>query len=190
MRWSLITTLLTAAYSVTTTLAIPADTDTITTTDDVASSDRRPNPGRRWVHPGVFISRPQLDFIRSKIKRNAEPWASAYTNMLTNFTQTSLDRVPAPVVNVECGSSSVPNIGCTPERQDALAAYAMSLAWYVSNEEKYAKKAVQYFDAWSYTLKSHNNSNAPLQSGWSAASWSRAAEIIRHTYRGEPKNGS
>ncbi|PVF92039.1 secreted protein [Serendipita vermifera] len=214
MRWSIIATLLTSAFSVTTTLASPADTttDTTTTTTNVTtdttttttnitdtsttttnittdnlSADRRrpwrphkPNP---WVHPGVFISRGQLDFIRSKIRRRQEPWSSAYTAML-NATIASLDRTPTPFVNVECGSSSVPNIGCTQERQDALAAYAMSLAWYVSNEEKYAKKAVDYFNAWSYTLKSHNNSNAPLQSGWSAASWSRAAEIIRHTYRG------
>jgi hypothetical protein len=36
-------------------------------------------------------------------------------------------------------------------------------------------------DAWSAEITGHNNSNAPLQSGWTGAVWPRAAEIIKHT---------
>lgn len=43
---------------------------------------------------------------------------------------------------------------------------------------------VSYMNAWAQTIKDHTNSNAPLQTGWSGASWARAAEIIRHTYNG------
>lgn len=43
---------------------------------------------------------------------------------------------------------------------------------------------VSYMNAWAQTIKDHTNSNAPLQTGWSGASWARAAEIIRHTYSG------
>ncbi len=39
-------------------------------------------------------------------------------------------------------------------------------------------------DAWSGTITDHTNSNAPLQSAWSASTWPRAAEIIRYTYTG------
>ena len=41
-------------------------------------------------------------------------------------------------------------------------------------------------DAWSATLKSHTNSNAPLQTGWAGSVWPRAAEIIKYTYSGWP----
>ena len=39
-------------------------------------------------------------------------------------------------------------------------------------------------NAWAKTLKQHADSNSKLQEGWSAASWSRAAEIIAHTNAG------
>lgn len=96
----------------------------------------------------------------------------------------SLSRTPSPTTTVECGPTSTPNIGCTAERQDALAAYAMSLAYYISGSSTYATKAISYMNAWAQTIKSHTNSNAPLQTGWAGASWARAAEIIRHTYSG------
>ncbi|KIM25094.1 hypothetical protein M408DRAFT_331396 [Serendipita vermifera MAFF 305830] len=134
-------------------------------------------------HPGVFLDRAQLEFIRLNVNLGLDPWKSAYKDMM-NSSLAALDRPATPFVNVECGSNSNPDIGCKAERQDALASYAMSLAWVITRNHTYADKAISYFNAWSYTLQSHNNSNAPLQSGWSGASWTRAAEIIRYTYNG------
>jgi len=96
----------------------------------------------------------------------------------------SQSRAPKPRAVVECGPSSKPNYGCTDERQDALAAYSNALAWYVTRDARYANKAIQLMDAWSAVLRDHTNSNAPLQSAWSASAWPRAAEIIRYTYTG------
>ncbi|CCA74313.1 related to secreted protein-Streptomyces sviceus [Serendipita indica DSM 11827] len=137
----------------------------------------------RYVHPGVFLSRLQLDFIRLKVILKLEPWKTAYDAMLAT-PMAFLNRTATPWQVVECGSNSNPNKGCTPERQDALAAYAMSLAWYIERKEVYAQKALEYMNAWSYVLQGHNNTNAPLQTGWSGANWARAAEIMRHTYPG------
>jgi hypothetical protein len=39
-------------------------------------------------------------------------------------------------------------------------------------------------NGWSNTLKKHTGSNGPLQAGWAASVWSRAAEIIRYTDAG------
>ena len=45
-------------------------------------------------------------------------------------------------------------------------------------------------DAWSATIRSHTNSNAPLQTGWAGSVWPRAAEIIKYTYTaGWPNSG-
>jgi len=96
----------------------------------------------------------------------------------------SLSRNPSPTATVQCGPTSTPDIGCTAERQDALAAYAMSLAWYISGSAKYAQKAISYMNAWAKTIKGHELSNAPLQTGWAGAGWTRAAEIIRWTDAG------
>jgi hypothetical protein len=96
----------------------------------------------------------------------------------------ALSRNPAPHEDVDCGSRSVPDIGCSAERQDALAAYADALVWYVSKDSRYAAEAIKLMDAWSATLKTHTNSNTPLQTGWAGSGWGRAAELIKWTYPG------
>lgn len=133
-----------------------------------------------FAHPGVLLDRAQLNLIKSKVAQGAQPWSNAYSAMLAD-PLASLSRTPSPTTVVQCGPTSTPNIGCTSERQDALAAYAMSLAWYISDSTQYAQKAISYMNAWAQTIQGHNNSNAPLQTGWSGASWARAAEIIRHS---------
>ncbi|MFI6478380.1 alginate lyase family protein [Nonomuraea sp. NPDC050663] len=142
----------------------------------------------QFTHPGVLLGRAQLDVMRARVRAGAQPWKSAFDQMMAH-NLASLSRTPKPRAVVECGSYSNPNHGCTDERQDALAAYTMALAWYVTEDTRYATKAIQYMDAWSATLRDHTNSNAPLQSAWSASSWPRAAEIIRYTYSGWSQAG-
>ncbi|MFD8388692.1 alginate lyase family protein [Streptomyces sp. NPDC059680] len=136
-----------------------------------------------FVHPGVTVSRAQLDFARSKVLAGAQPWKAAYDQMMAS-QYASLGRTPKPRAVVECGPYSDPNYGCTDEREDAIAAYTDALAWYISRDERYARKAVELMDAWSATLTDHTNSNAPLQTAWAGASWAKAAELIKYTYTG------
>ncbi|MEU1023600.1 hypothetical protein ABZ366_16215, partial [Streptomyces sp. NPDC005904] len=68
-----------------------------------------------FVHPGVTVSRGQLDFTREKVAAGAEPWKSAYDQMMGS-RYASLSRTPKPRAVVECGSYSDPNHGCTDER--------------------------------------------------------------------------
>jgi hypothetical protein len=136
-----------------------------------------------FVHPGVTVSKAQLDFARTEVLAGAQPWKAAYDQM-TASKYADLNRTPTPWVTVECGSYSNPNYGCTDEREDAIAAYTDALAWYITKDARYAQKAIQIMDAWSATITSHTNSNAPLQTGWAGSSWPKAAEIIRYTYTG------
>ncbi|MFB7451263.1 alginate lyase family protein [Streptomyces sp. NPDC056194] len=148
--------------------------------------DRAEAAPAAFVHPGVLVSRGQLDFTREKVTAGAQPWKGAFDQMLASG-YASLARVPKPRAVVECGSYSNPNHGCTDEREDALAAYTLSLAWYVTRDGRYAEKAIEIMDAWSGVITDHTDSNAPLQAGWAGSSWPRAAEIIRYTYTGWPQ---
>ncbi|MCM2411610.1 alginate lyase family protein [Streptomyces sp. RKAG290] len=141
-----------------------------------------------FTHPGVLVSRPQLDFVRAKVQAGAQPWKSAFDQMMAS-KYASLTRTAKPRAVVECGSYSNPNYGCTDEREDAIAAYTLSLAWYLTQDSRYATKAIGIMDAWSAVIKDHTNSNAPLQTGWAGSSWPRAAEIIKYTYSGWPNAG-
>ncbi|MEU1480419.1 alginate lyase family protein [Streptomyces sp. NPDC005760] len=142
-----------------------------------------------FVHPGVTVSQAQLDFVRGKVNAGAQPWKGAFDKMLAS-KYADLNRTPRPRAVVECGSYSNPDHGCTDEREDAIAAYTDALAWYITRDERYARKAVQLMDAWSAVITDHTNSNAPLQTGWAGSSWPRAAEIIKYTYTGSwPNSG-
>lgn len=138
-----------------------------------------------FTHPGVLVSRPQLDFVKAKVQAGEQPWLNAYNQMM-NSRYASLSRVPAPRATVECGPTSNPNYGCTDEREDAIAAYTDALAWYITGNAAYASKSIALMDAWSATIQRHTNSNAPLQTGWAGSVWPRAAEIIRYTYGNWP----
>lgn len=152
-----------------------------TNSDDLPRGGNSKRAASSFKHPGVFLDREQLDFIKSMVNSGAQPWKDAYDSMLSSPLGTTT-RTAKPTSTVECGPTSKPDHGCSDEKQDALAAYTMSLAWYISGSKKYAEKAIYYMNAWAKTITAHTNSNAPLQTGWSGSSWARAAEIIRHTY--------
>ncbi|WP_428935556.1 alginate lyase family protein [Streptomyces sp. ACT015] len=136
-----------------------------------------------FAHPGVTVSRGQLDFARAQVTAGAQPWKGAFDQMKAS-KYADLNRTPKPRATVECGSYSNPNYGCTDEREDAIAAYTDAIAWYITRDERYAKKSIALMDAWSAVIKEHTNSNAPLQTGWAGSSWPKAAEIIKYTYTG------
>ncbi|MFJ6557750.1 alginate lyase family protein [Streptomyces luteogriseus] len=149
----------------------------------VRPADAAPSAPAAFAHPGVTVSKGQLDFTRSKVNAGAQPWKGAFEQM-TASKYADLNRTPRPRAVVECGSYSNPNLGCTDEREDAIAAYTHALAWYITRDERHARKAIELMDAWSAVIRDHTNSNAPLQTGWAGSSWPRAAEIIKYTYTG------
>jgi hypothetical protein len=154
-----------------------------------AGEHHRDAPARRtlaaFTHPGVLVTGAQLDRVRQKIADGAQPWRSAYAQLRAS-RYASLDWQPRPWVEVECGSSSHPDNGCSDERQDALAAYSDALIWYLSRDPRYAAKAIEILDAWPPVIERHTNSNMMLQTGWAGAGFSRAAELLRHSEAGWP----
>lgn len=145
------------------------------------SDERHPVSG--FLHPGVLVTRSQLDLVRARLGHGSQPWTSAFER-LTRSPLASLEYKPHPREVVECGYFSVPDHGCRHEQRDALAAYTHALLWYLNLDNAHAQKAIEIINAWSRTVRSHTGANAPLQAGWSAATMVRAAEIMRHTYAG------
>ncbi|KAE8314470.1 chondroitin AC/alginate lyase [Aspergillus transmontanensis] len=154
--------------------------ETISTTTALAPS--------KWVHPGAMISQSQLDFVKSKVNKGEQPWADAYDALMED-DYVSNPQAPSPHVIVECGPYSDPDVGCKAERDDSLAAYANALAWAINGTQAYAEQAIRIMDAYSSTIQGHNNSNAPLQSGWVGSVWARTGEIIRYTDAGWSDDG-
>ena len=136
-----------------------------------------------FYHPGVLINQAQLDSLKKFVAAGKQPWKDAYTEALAS-SFSSLSYVPRPFDTVDCGAFNVPNNGCTEETVDSKAAYSHALLWYLNGNKAHAQKAIQIMNAWSAVLKTHANTNAPLQAGWGATMFPRAAEIIRYTKAG------
>ncbi|MFC0005673.1 alginate lyase family protein [Micromonospora siamensis] len=142
--------------------------------------------GSGFVHPGVLVSSGQLEFVAGKVRAREEPWYSAL-RAVQRSRYSQLDWQPKPYATVDCGFYGKPAVGCTEETDDATAAYLHALLWYFTGDRRHAKKSVEIIDAWSEVLKRHTNTNGPLQAGWSGASFSRAAELMRYTWTGWPQ---
>ncbi|MET0418420.1 MAG: hypothetical protein ABW022_20605 [Actinoplanes sp.] len=65
-----------------------------------------------FTHPGVLVSRPQLDFVKGKVNAGAQPWLGAYQQMMAS-RYASLSRTPKPRATVECGSHAPPRSSST-----------------------------------------------------------------------------
>jgi hypothetical protein len=153
-------------------------------TSSAPDAGASPPPGG-FVHPGVLSDAGQLDFVKARIAAGAEPWKSALASASGSHLG-SLSYQPTPFATVECGPYSNPDVGCSQEKSDAAAAYTHALLWYLTGQIAHAQTAIRVLDAWSSTVKSHTNSNAPLQSAWVAEVFPRAAEILRYTDSGWP----
>ncbi|KAJ5548433.1 hypothetical protein N7513_005667 [Penicillium frequentans] len=159
-------------------ISVPIKSGTPTTTGTPTTS----GSSSTWVHPGVFLSSSQMSYFSSKVSISEQPWATAWIAMTEHEFATRT--TPTPYATVECGPYSTPDVGCTNEVEDALTAYLNALAWVVTGLQTHADLAITFMNGWSSTVKNHTGSNGPLQAGWAASSWSRAAEIIRYTDAG------
>ena len=137
-------------------------------------------------HPGVLVSRVELDFFKQQVAAGAQPWKGAL-DQLKASSSGSLSFQPRPRAAVECGPSGQPDNGCSDETRDSHAVYAHALLWAATGDVRYAQKCAEILDAWSAVLRSHGMSNAPLQVGWTGGGFIRAAEILRATYPQWPK---
>jgi hypothetical protein len=141
--------------------------------------------GSVFRHPGVLVNAQQLEFLKGRIAAGAEPWTSAFAKAKAS-PWASLSYEAKPRASVDCGSNSNPDFGCKDEQSDVIAAYTDALLWALGGDEAYAKKAIEIMNAWSAVLQTHTLSNALVQAGWTGSVFTRAGEIVRHTYAGWP----
>ncbi|MBP0454223.1 alginate lyase family protein [Kitasatospora sp. RG8] len=188
-RWT--TKSLTTGAALAALLAITATPATAGPRDNTPAAATTPGQDRSrpldapFRHPGVLLGSQQLAFVKAKVAAGAEPWKSAYAKLAAD-RYAALSWKPKPRATVECGSASNPNHGCSDERDDSMAAYAHALQWALTGDRRHADKAIEIMDAWAKVIREHTNTNAQLQSGWSANNWARAAELVRYSGAGWP----
>lgn len=144
-----------------------------------------------FVHPGAMNTKKDLDFMKSKLAQNAEPWDNAWDKMLTTKAASyqginpkpygSLDYVPHPRASVDCGSFNNPNRGCNDIVYDGMAAYTLAIRFYVTGDQRYASKSMDIITSWSNIYRRNTESNSRLVVSWATPWYVNAAEILRYT---------
>jgi hypothetical protein len=128
-------------------------------------------------HPGVLVSREQLEFVKARLAQ--EPWrtelAAATRSSLATRTPHA---VPYPHKDEKEGEA---------ERMDAIAAYTQAILWSLTGDEAYARRSIAILNAWSAQLEGHAGAEHALQAAWVAEPLTRAGELMRHTYTGWPQ---
>ena len=150
------------------------------------------------VHPGVMVTLPMLQHMRSAVKARQEPQWSAYLDIMNpNHTigpteggrsavwLANLSYTPEPERLWVVNKSLSPGTRWLSNKEDALAAYTHALLWFITEDERHAIKSIQIMDAWAGVLKQPIIAADGLEAAWSGTGWCRAAEIIKHTTRQE-----
>ena len=127
-----------------------------------------------FKHPGANNSKEELDFVKGKIKEGAEPWTSAFNQMLLLAKSDTITVAPLEGVNTE-----------NAQKNNGLKAYANALAWYFTDNVTYAENAIKILNVWGKTFKGYSvptvgqGSQSQLDAGWIGCLLSSAAEIVR-----------
>ena len=138
-------------------------------------------------HPGLLVAEDDFTRIREHIKAGQQPWTD-WWNKLCADRATSLDGKPNPLAGVYRADNSK-----FAMYRDIQRAWCLALRWRLSDDTRYADKAVETMDAWATTLKEIGTvppgSTVPddhtfiLLAGMQGHQWAQAGEIMRG-YRG------
>jgi Alginate lyase len=141
---------------------------------------------RAMKHPGVLVSRQQLNFIKRQVEEKKDPIYGEYLKAVASpYAALDYKALGPPETGIiDCGPYSHPDHGCHAEDEDASAAYLQALLWWISGDHRYADNAIRIMNTYSRSLKGYTGKNTHLQAAWSAETWPRAAEIIRYSHAG------
>lgn len=132
-------------------------------------------------HPGIHMNKEDLDYMREQVQKGKDPWKKSF-DLLDNYISNKFKFIP--YAHVISGPFAKPDIGGWDLMASSEAAYSCALLWYATQDERYAKKAIEIFDAWSSKLRSFDENNAKFLVAFTGYEFCNAAEILRYTYPG------
>jgi len=135
----------------------------------------------KFVHPGIFMTQADMQYMKQKVLAAEQPWKDAYERLLKSVP--AKDNIKA-VTYVMQGPYSIPDIGGGVLLNDAKLAYNYALLWYITEEQEYADRAIKILNEWAVKLWGFDYNNAKLLGGITGSQFCNAAEILRYTNSG------
>ena len=134
-----------------------------------------------FIHPGIDMNKEDLEYMRAQVQKGNEPWKKSF-DLLEDYISNKFQFTP--YAHVVSGPFAKPDIGGWDLMNSSEAAYSCALLWYATQDERYARKAIEIFHAWSSRLRSFDENNAKFLVAFTGYEFANAAEILRYTYPG------
>lgn len=134
-----------------------------------------------FIHPGVNMTQADMQYMKQQVLRGNQPWKGAYDRLLSSVSHENENNA---VTYVMQGPYNIPDFGGGKLLKDAEWAYNFALLWYITNDKKYADKAINILNNWSEKLRGFDYNNAKLLAGMTGYQFCNAAEILKYTASG------
>ncbi len=131
---------------------------------------------QEFVHPGVFNTEADYARMRQKIAEKAEPWWTAWTNLLA---------APEAQLNWKSHATATVIRGGTGDNislmyRDVASIYEHALIYKISGDASHAAKAVELLNSWaSINTSVSGNADRYLAAGLNGYQFAAAAEMMR-----------
>lgn len=127
------------------------------------------------IHRGALHT-PE-DFERIKQNLAFSPWKEGYEKLCNN-SHAKIEYVQHPQPTITRGTGTAENYASA--FNDVAAAYQLALRWKISDEDKYAKKAVEILNGWAAICTEVNGTtDASLAAGIYGYQFAVAGELMR-----------
>jgi hypothetical protein len=136
-----------------------------------------------FIHPGIDQTAAELRYMKEQVLAGREPWKSAFDRLLA---ETDLEQEIKPFAHVIRGAYGRPNIGGGELSKSADLAYDCAILWWITEDQKFADRAMEILRDWAAMLRSFDYNDAKLLAGWTGYQFCNAAEILRYSRAGWP----
>lgn len=131
-------------------------------------------------HPGIPLTVSDLNTVMGDLDR--EPWKSGFARLKADGRSSPNYTMAGPFQQVSRKGAYDQYLGAW--RSDMSAVYQLSLMWYFTKDDAYAKKAHDILIAWATTNTTFNGNESGLDLGDYVPCFAGGASILRGTWPG------
>ena len=140
---------------------------------------------RTFAHPGISHKKSDLERMKYMVQAGKDPWKTSFQNLTQNpYASYNYTVQGDPSVTRLVEPAALAGYNYERFKYDALAAYYNAIMWYITGDERHAKKSVQIFNAWVNITHIESNGTTALDAGRVIWKMLEGAEIIKSTYTG------
>lgn len=141
----------------------------------------KPQVVKEFSHPGILLNYEDMARIKEQAFYYAKPWKLGF-EMLKDHANVNYV-IQGPYSEVE-RTEGVNSPAANALSGDSQMAYHCALMWFITDDIRYANKAIEILNAWSGRLTALVGGDDMLMSAWYGFNLVNAAEILRYTDSG------